>query len=71
MASAQGVVAHGRTVLVDRKAVAAGEVVKLPAEEIAHLRERGFLVDPDKAEIPKGDGPSFGVQSGPTVKGMA
>ena len=28
-----------------------GEVITLPAEEVAWLRERGFLVDPD-AEVP-------------------
>lgn len=57
--------------MVDRKSIVAGETVKLPSEEITHLRARGFLVDPDKAEIPKGDGPSFGVHGGPTVKGVA
>ena len=33
-----------------------GQEVELPASEIAHLRERGFIVDPNLAAIPPAEG---------------
>lgn len=36
-----------------------GQEVELPVEEIKFLRERGFLIDPDKKLTPKHEGPSI------------
>ena len=36
-----------------------GREVELPAEEIKALRERGFLIDPDRTEPPLAEGPNF------------
>lgn len=36
-----------------------GNEIELPAQEIATLRERGFLVDPERVIPPLADGPHF------------
>ncbi len=64
----RAIVAKGRTVTVGKKDFGPGEEVSLPVEEVEQLRERGFLVDPNAAEIPRGDGPTFGSTEGPQVK---
>jgi hypothetical protein len=55
----KAVVALRKTVWIDNKQFGPGAEISLPADEIEHLRERGFLVDPDAAEVPTGEGPSF------------
>ena len=42
-----------------RKFYGPGREVELPAEEIRALRERGFLIDPDRTEPPLAEGPNF------------
>ncbi len=64
----KAVVAKGRTVTVGKKDFGPGEEVSLPLEEVEQLRERGFLVDPNAAEVPRGNGPTFGVEGEPQVK---
>ncbi len=41
-----------------------GQEVELPAKEIASLRERGFLMDPDQTLPPLAEGPRF-TETGP------
>jgi hypothetical protein len=36
-----------------------GNEVELPRSEVLRLRKLGFLVDPDAAEIPTAEGPSY------------
>jgi len=42
-----------------RKFFGPAREVELPAEEIRALRERGFLIDPDRTEPPLAEGPNF------------
>ncbi|GAB7525328.1 hypothetical protein [Paraburkholderia sp. 2C] len=63
------IVARGRTVRdLDGVPHAAGDKVQLPASEIARLRARGFLIDPERPAIPLADGPTFGSATGPRIK---
>ncbi len=65
----KAIVARGRTVQdVDGKSHRAGEEVELPAPDIARLRSRGFLTDPDRPAIPLADGPTWGSATGPRIK---
>ncbi|HEM7839804.1 hypothetical protein [Burkholderia multivorans] len=67
--TANAIVARGRTVFgLDGKRHTAGEEVELPVAEIARLRARGFLVDPQKPVVPLADGPTFGTATGPRIK---
>lgn len=65
---ARATVSRGRTVTVDGKAYGPGEEVSLPSAEIAQLRKAGFLVTPGEVELPRGDGPVFSPEDGPTIK---
>ncbi len=62
------VVAKGRTVYVGKKGFGPGSKVSLPADEIKNLRMQKFLVDPDVPEVPRADGPTFGVKEGPSFR---
>src|SRR5215471_13112691 len=42
-----------------RKFFGPGREVELASEEIRALRERGFLIDPDRTEPPLAEGPNF------------
>ncbi|WP_429497033.1 hypothetical protein ACQUFY_10785 [Robbsia andropogonis] len=54
-------VARGRTVHdLDGNRVLPGAEVALPAQDVARLRARGFLVDPKATEVKLGIGPNFG-----------
>lgn len=58
----RGVVIHGAGLTASP-----GETVHLPADEVAALRARGVLEDPDAAPIATGAGPSFGGDADVTV----
>lgn len=61
----KAIVAPRRTVWVDNKPVGPGGEVNLPSDEVAHLREQGFLVNPTGPATPvTGAGPSFGPVAG-------
>jgi hypothetical protein len=64
----EATVAPGRTVTVGKKDLGPGKKVSLPADEVETLRARGFLVDPNAAEIPRADGPSFRPKEGFSIK---
>lgn len=64
---ARATVARGRTVTVDGKNFGPGEEVSLPADEIKQLRISGHLTTPGVVEPPRGDGPVFSPEDGPTV----
>lgn len=42
-----------------QKSIGPGNEIELPAEEIAHLRTAGYLIDPDRILPPIGDGPRY------------
>lgn len=67
----KAIVAKGRAVVVKKKSFKEGEELTLPAEEVAELRARGFLVDPNTKEIPRGDGPKFESHAGPSIQAAA
>lgn len=64
---ARATVARGRTVTIDGKNFGPGEEVSLPADEIKQLRASGHLATPGVVEAPRGDGPVFSPDDGPTV----
>jgi hypothetical protein len=37
-----------------------GQELDIPAEEVPHLRQAGYLVDPNAPALPLGNGPSYG-----------
>ena len=65
----KAIVAPRRTVVIDGKGLGPGAEVMLPADEVAHLRAQGFLINPFAGAAPaQGAGPSFGT---PTDTGEA
>jgi hypothetical protein len=43
-----------------------GQEVSLPPDEVKHLRETGYLIDPDKIAPEIGEGPNFTEQGSKT-----
>lgn len=66
---AQAIVAHGRSLVIDKEMKSAGESVTLDPAEIKRLQKLGFLVDPD-AELaaPIGNGPTFTTTEGVAIR---
>lgn len=61
------VVARGTVVHGDGLEAKVGDTVHLPEGDVIALRARGVLVDPSKAAIPVGPGPTFGSDEGPKI----
>ncbi|MET3135501.1 hypothetical protein AAKU55_005811 [Oxalobacteraceae bacterium GrIS 1.11] len=57
-------VAARKTVMVQGLYFGPGREVRLPADEVAELRARGFLVDPGGPDAPQdGPGPDFDAEA--------
>jgi hypothetical protein len=52
-------VAKGKTVKVGTDYRGPGSIVELPEADVAFLRERGFLVDPEAVELLVDSGPTY------------
>lgn len=64
----QAVIARGRTVAGISWKEGDANKIEVPEDEVKFLRARGFLVDPDAKEIPRGNGPMFAPTDGPMVR---
>lgn len=68
---AEGVVARGRTVIVDGARKGPGEKIVVSAVDAKSLRETGFLVDPKAADVPVQKGPKLIPSDGPSMVRLA